>query len=551
MIDLHDDVLKCLFDWLALIDVPGPTLRFSEASDSEYHTLPFTSEPLSFPQTRLGWITASHVCRRWRALLLNMPLLWAQIAGGVFPSREICETIIERAGDRPLHFSQWREYRGEHVTAESLASRAATVTELVHSYNDRLQVLALRIVDAMTDADAILWRDFPELESLHLEHGDDLAGLSCANAFNAPRLRNLRMHDVVFAPNAPALRSLYVVFTAGTYTLMPILLEALLTTPLLEDLELQEAYNVDGDDEESAVLSPQAKLPKLSTLTFTGSSHNFALLWHSITSYPPGLCIEVKFIGRGSQLDIFGSLGEALRYEENDTLRLSFFDRKEQGLFAMHLFPSSKGLYYEDEDGRYRRNGVCIGAMQLLPDNDEPIIEPSMLLSALVAQLIPGNIRILDLDTAVDRTAEWGLCDLDAMCSVLRTLTNISTIAIGRGCNQHVLDRLLHPDIMTVAPSIPLPQLRCLRVKHPRQCVRGRFTNTKNMIESWAALSVLCALLLTYRHPLSHLRVSAWSLDELDGHEDAWGVQKKLIEGVRTLVDELEVTNLDGEDDHF
>lgn len=91
--DLHDDILSLIFDELARLDPPR-WLR------DAYRDNLLSSHP--DPSRRcysLGWIVATHVCERWRKILLSMSPLWAAI---VCSLPKAFEALLDRARHAPL-----------------------------------------------------------------------------------------------------------------------------------------------------------------------------------------------------------------------------------------------------------------------------------------------------------------------------------------------------------------------------------------------------------------------------------------------------------------
>ncbi|VDC02104.1 unnamed protein product [Peniophora sp. CBMAI 1063] len=82
---LPHDILHELFEHLAVVDPVGP-LRTATLSCS------------------LGWITATHVCARWREVGLGLATLWANVVCA-FPSMEIADELLLRARDCPLNIA--------------------------------------------------------------------------------------------------------------------------------------------------------------------------------------------------------------------------------------------------------------------------------------------------------------------------------------------------------------------------------------------------------------------------------------------------------------
>ncbi|KZV71611.1 hypothetical protein PENSPDRAFT_650475 [Peniophora sp. CONT] len=91
--DVHDDILSLIFDELARLDPPR-WLR-----DAYRDNL---LSPHPDPSRRcysLGWMVTTHVCERWRKILLSMSPLWAAIVCNL---SKAFEALLDRARHAPL-----------------------------------------------------------------------------------------------------------------------------------------------------------------------------------------------------------------------------------------------------------------------------------------------------------------------------------------------------------------------------------------------------------------------------------------------------------------
>ncbi|VDC07675.1 unnamed protein product [Peniophora sp. CBMAI 1063] len=263
--DLPLELLHEVFAWLSTVDVPG----FDAATAS----------------IKLGWVVVSHVCKRWRDTILNMAVLWASIAGGVFTSQELCEELIRRARNSPLYLWDWTRVSPEEFTRVILRQ---TVSRLAIDHLERIAKLALDARDPAT-VHSILGRPLPQLRELYLEgrepgarDGQFLWLSGAERTLISPHLQTLEMRLVFFPFQAPALQALCIDHNwAGADITYELLMDALASCPLLEDLELLDVLPLDD-----GVPSRPVPLSHLSTLTYSGSPPDFTLLWDSL-AIPP------------------------------------------------------------------------------------------------------------------------------------------------------------------------------------------------------------------------------------------------------------------------
>ncbi|VDB90611.1 unnamed protein product [Peniophora sp. CBMAI 1063] len=519
------------------MDVPPPVLRSALMLIAER----------TRKVERLGWITASHVCQRWRVLMLRMPLLWAGVSGGIFPSRDICEVMIKRAGDRPLSFfGDWPSHA--NYVRGSLVSTTDTVTELIPSYRSRVEELALRI-DGRAEAKTICGHHLPQLKRLYLE-AYDILPYDDADAIDAPQLRSLRMDYIVVPFQAQNLRFLSIDIVNAVNELSRAAFHVIELAPMLEELELSHfAFRVEDDEDEPEddegpiPLSTPIDLHALTSLTYDGLSKYLHVLLQSFL-INEGARISVEIPGRDSQLNLFIILQDMLQRVENDHLCLSFSRENSTWSLFAHVYPSADGPCHEiDVVDRRGRNGVHISAISDCIANaaeiDIAFTTPDTFISALVARLNTHNIRSLDLDLVLNlRTNEHG--GPNDIGEALQPLKNVSTIAVGRGCDMNALKALFLPE--DAAIPLPFPDLKTLVLKHPRECASEGLGGIDQMLRTWATLGHLCGALMVRHHPLSCIRVAAFNLEELGGNEDAWRAQERLIKGARAWVDEVELT---------
>lgn len=148
--------------------------------------------------------TLSHVCRRWRLVILDLPNLWAEAGFHLYPDENIA--CLERSKDAPLMVDIFiaKEETGEHVdTIVSHAKRWGRLAiEIGHQETCR---------DFLSDMDAQhATLDFPLLKDLEIEHSigemdEDLEGNLAVmfSKWNMPNLWSLDMKGVLFSRQIP------------------------------------------------------------------------------------------------------------------------------------------------------------------------------------------------------------------------------------------------------------------------------------------------------------------------------------------------------------
>ncbi|KZV68045.1 hypothetical protein PENSPDRAFT_754467 [Peniophora sp. CONT] len=537
VVSLPDDVLHIVFCWLSIIDVPGLYLQ--------------SSADKTFCEHKLGWITASHVCRRWRALVLRMPLLWARIAGGVFASENVCETIIERAKDVPLHFWGWNLWqegvRKCPADYYKMADARGTGSRLASQYLPRLEKLALYVGDdddeigSFADVGILTGQPLSQLKEMYMECRYFKQCIDLG--FDAPELVTVHLRRIFLPIRIPSLRHLRIDFHRDECIPLKMLLDALGCSPSLEELELDHVLNHYSKGPSLPDSYQPVQLPRLALLQFEGKWASFSPFWRAI-EVPSAVAMTLG-ISRTklSEIAAFRHLHQLLAHPNKNALRLTFFENNSEQL-EMHVFDSTAATHYYTASGERCRTGVYICIRNMFSWSSE---HPHDFVHALLTSLITQNIRSLDLDLFFDYCSISGP---RSMQSVLQQLTDITTVSVGRNSDIQLLKSLLCPiEGPSVAPLFP--RLRSLVLKHPR--VTAPYTSRiyPDIKDHWEALIQLCSALSDLHCPLKSIHTVRFNIHERhsanEPHEinDAVRAQEEWIDRVRELVNELVVVNPD------
>ena len=179
---LPAEILSRIFALHALHQPPGEVLW--ETDDSE--------EPPSLSQLELGWITVTHVCRRWRNVALANPSLWARIAFSL--GDRWVDEMLARAGPAPVIYERLYD-KGVKISAQkelsTLAMHLHRIQRLI-IYDEKDVKLLPSILHG------ILSSSCPRLNHLELV-GAPASFLSLEPAFvreNSAHLKHLRLHNV-------------------------------------------------------------------------------------------------------------------------------------------------------------------------------------------------------------------------------------------------------------------------------------------------------------------------------------------------------------------
>lgn len=542
---LPEDVLHIIFCWLSVVNKPALTARLIEAEDRHViETLP-------------GWLYASHVCQRWRGLILRMPLLWAGIAGGVFASRTACETIIERAGEAALHFWGWQflvqDYRGFRSIDQLVQTAHTTVAQLAPRYLFRLERLALRIDDQAveygdTNVPIISDHRLPQLKELYVDHYDNINYTDLA--LDAPMLVSLRMNRVFLSFRAPNLRYLRIDRDMGHPVPLETLLTNLACSCLLEELELHNVFAFRTEDSESPLHSRKpVQLQRLAFLRCESNYTSFLPFWAAL-DIPPEATISLRLPPSLSQLAIFPHLRQLFAHPDRDTMRLSISEPSISApwILSMQVYNSTADTYYDTTSARRRRASVQIGMKNPFPGSGAQ--RRLQFVSTFVAAVNTDSIRFLDLDMVLH--FEMRLCrDLPLLQRVLRPLVGVTTVLVGRdGGFSITKDLLCRGEDGSISPLFP--RLQSLVIKHPRDTIplkldkwpSGHFGSAFQLMEdNWAAIVAMCSELSELGCPLKSIHAAQFSVEELGGQASALDVQERWISRVRELVEDVVVTN--------
>ncbi|VDC06513.1 unnamed protein product [Peniophora sp. CBMAI 1063] len=354
---LHDDNLILIFEMAAELDAPDAYTTF-----------------------QLGWISLSHVNRRWRLLLLDQPVLWGRVVCE-FPSRDAYRTCLYRARAAPLSLKADRDWVQMCTSVEEIASLIPRARKIGFA-DPAAGVLTL------------------SLEGMALPLLEDLKTVRCHSmnkGLVAPSLRRLSIYTIPFSISAPHLRTLSVVLStldSNTHYLPGIVAAfSFLEELTVKFLEPGRCYLTGAADDElarrnnedrlNAILSdlergtPPKEMPRLTSLSVSDCDALFIkVLWRSL-AVPRTATISVVY---GS--DAVWRLASAepmqtyLSYPEYDTLSVT-----------------------TSTDGREQRCSLHAGESGVAGSCDVTLISSSILyaLSASSLDSIFANIRTLHL----------------------------------------------------------------------------------------------------------------------------------------------------------
>ncbi|VDB92217.1 unnamed protein product [Peniophora sp. CBMAI 1063] len=275
---LPAEILSRIFALHALQQPPGEPLW--ENDDSE--------DPPSLSQMELGWITVTHVCRRWRNVALTDPSLWTRISFRL--GEHWVDEMFSRAGSAPIIYERLYDHKSTLSSAERESSMLSTNLS-------RVKTLILRD-DKYTGFMVPMIHEVLTVPAPHLLHLDlscaPASPLSLSPAFlreNAARLVHVRLHNVAL-PCGPwrwdCLRVLKInavtrfkpepvdvpaeAHLAFDFPSEKILFSALASMPLLERLELLECLPQRHASPDEPAPSPPLRLPLLRSIYLSGSA---------------------------------------------------------------------------------------------------------------------------------------------------------------------------------------------------------------------------------------------------------------------------------------
>ncbi|VDB92305.1 unnamed protein product [Peniophora sp. CBMAI 1063] len=145
-----DDVLYEIFCEIALLDPPS-VRRFQP----------------SYVRIHIGCIYISHVCRRWRTILVHgMPLLWADLPC-IIPAA--LDTIVERAHDLPLALRTRVNFSSERDAFTTCLNFSKRLREIAITHVQRAYLFEYEPFSSIPDMG---W--FDALNEVHLPHLRDI-----------------------------------------------------------------------------------------------------------------------------------------------------------------------------------------------------------------------------------------------------------------------------------------------------------------------------------------------------------------------------------------
>lgn len=184
---LPNEILCEIFSTVALLE-PTPAKRSQRPS----YMWPPTASRVDLVK-ELAWIRLSHVCRRWREVLLKMSDMWGHIAF-TYPNRRAFSTLLTRAADAPLDIvALQRSYDAPELSPEQEEVALACIP----------RARSLKLQRAMEPK---LLQSFPAEPLLHLRHLDlnvDYHALTLRSRYSQAALMNpARDAELrIYAPN--------------------------------------------------------------------------------------------------------------------------------------------------------------------------------------------------------------------------------------------------------------------------------------------------------------------------------------------------------------
>ncbi|KZV68232.1 hypothetical protein PENSPDRAFT_754262 [Peniophora sp. CONT] len=485
---LQDDVLFEVFCWLAVLDPPGPRTQYSKC----FH----------------GWILASHVCKRWRHMILGMPLLWARIPAAFPYSTRACTTIIQRSAAAPLTF--WPPYDEGRVITLGAIVLTPDLSAIANQHLERaVSIAGYGGWYNPPASEAFSGRSAPHLKILYVfDHSEDFAW---KEGLEAPILDILLLYRSFFNIRAPILRALRVDLSLGPYIPSPpYVLEVLENCLLLEELDLASLFDVFLVDETYEPRVEPIELSRLANFRYSGQWPGFSSIWLSI-NVPPSVRLLVEFpaLEQGVFLlfpHIQGCLRSSSKY---DTLRISYTVNS----LIVSVYDSRTPVY-ATISGQEVVSGVsiCLSDYENIPAelDADPDVPPNLVIAALLRSLNPAQIHHIDLDIA------FNMSDFPSptvMREVLRALDQVKTLAVGHHARFEPISLFLRGSAPGL-PALVFPELRTLILKGAAETIppEDRFARGSaegNIWETWEYINSFVSSLRAARcKALRHIEVT-------------------------------------------
>ncbi|KII87415.1 hypothetical protein PLICRDRAFT_43053 [Plicaturopsis crispa FD-325 SS-3] len=236
-----------------------------------------------------GWIEATNICRHWRDVALDCPMLWTRIIPGTPLWTGV---LLRRSRNAPLTiestYDVYSSFNRDNV-------RQSTEMALAHIP----RVVSLRLTASAEDLTHILV-DFatpaPAMRSLALE--DDgygarypLPDTFCAGLSSA--LRQLDLKQCVIPCDSPLLNNLTRLkldCTSSTVSQMLIMLQR---APFLETLELREL-----EERDCAPTANAVELTRLNSITISTRTRECVALL-VLLAFPPTATVSLRCVVKG------------------------------------------------------------------------------------------------------------------------------------------------------------------------------------------------------------------------------------------------------------
>jgi hypothetical protein len=277
---LDYDTLCEIFYWCAEMDPPRALSTGHALCDGENARI----------GSDLGWIVLTHVCRQWREVALNLPVLWGRILF-IFPTA--FDAVFERA--------RWAPIAAFYVEdSNMIISGNAAILHLIQEHPDRLSSLTIHASRNLLSE--LIGKEYPHLQSLVLQ--DQFSPLTYEALdenppLTAPVLTELSMFGYITPIVASGLLSLNIRggTEAGSRTTIAHVLGCLQHFPMLESLTLEDAFHATdpADAEQNAYMGITVRLPHLKKASITADSLVFAALWRHLST-PPIIELSVSLM---------------------------------------------------------------------------------------------------------------------------------------------------------------------------------------------------------------------------------------------------------------
>ncbi|KAI0035313.1 hypothetical protein K488DRAFT_83152 [Vararia minispora EC-137] len=273
----------------------------------------------------LGWIKLGHVCRRWREIVLQLPVLWARSVCSLIGAEEV---ILSRSRAVPLtltlnaHCHRIDSKTVQFIQQHVQRAREIEIREvLLHPHSPAWPAGAV----------ALTRRDLPVLEILCLDLKPSRSSPITHDVFalpplNAPRLKRLELTNI-FVPWAPAPNLTVLILSRCDFQNLAVvpppqlLLSLLRNSPHLRKLHLlgwipdmpvqrlkeHEDDIVDPDDR-------VVQLPYIEELSLTSSTRRIIAFWMRI-QIPPTADVRLRIDPAHLDLALHHPQHDPERYE--------------------------------------------------------------------------------------------------------------------------------------------------------------------------------------------------------------------------------------------